>query len=522
MFKWGVLLGVLFYATMGHAVIGQGILDVASRTDLDNVQRDVNRASVVVKDETLGGLDADATVNTRWITGTTYTQKGPNGVAETRKTSGLAELSNDLKSIGQMGYTKDSGLGGNLEKAYYRGSDAARDLSVSVQQGLQGQNARKDYQRSTDFRQATLEFQQEHPELASILNNNSLKGSSQYQEALGAYNNYVQSHIGGQEIRTRIYDSNRLTKRSDANGNSLNGRGLTDMDTRDIYFNTAQTNFSDPNQLIGVAGHENIHATGERSEAIADRGREQAQNAWRSENRYNNNQTGGGYTSHQQFYDRNHDSLSVVSGTNDVRGVRDAQPDAVIWHGGGGGAAEGMNGAQEMLKTSLNYKHVYAPEFRHNGIFQTSPDHATTLIQNYKHKDTTHTQVWGHSMGADAAAQAYGTNPNSPNAPEHVQELNLVMPRVEYVMNNLDNMSKNADQVNVFLLGGDKIWGTKSYGDRSFETMKNNIQSSSIPKNVKVIKIDNFFGISSHGGALNKNSPVFNQIWGQYKAGKSP
>lgn len=36
-----------------------------------------------------------------------------------------------------------------------------------------------------------------------------------------------------------------------------------------------------------------------------------------------------------------------------------------------------------MLKASLNYKHVYAPKFRHNGVFQTSPNHSWKIFAPY-------------------------------------------------------------------------------------------------------------------------------------------
>ena len=76
----------------------------------------------------------------------------------------------------------------------------------------------------------------------------------------------------------------------------------------------------------------NIHATGERNEDIADRGMEQAQNAWKSENKYNGNTVGGGYRNGQEFNQNNQDSLTVASGTNDARGVEDAAEKLYIYN----------------------------------------------------------------------------------------------------------------------------------------------------------------------------------------------
>ena len=98
------------------------------------------------------------------------------------------------------------------------------------------------------------------------------------------------------------------------------------MNTGTIYYNTAEDknphdgiqtgiDFSEPNELIGTAGHENIHAAGEQSESIADRGYEQAQNAWQSENRYNGNTEGGGYESKQEFTAMNRANADVARGS---------------------------------------------------------------------------------------------------------------------------------------------------------------------------------------------------------------
>ena len=110
---------------------------------------------------------------------------------------------------------------------------------------------------------------------------------------------------------------------------------MTDMQTRDIYINTALdqspgdnyktgTDLTNTNELIGVAGHENLHASGERSEAVADRGMTQAQNAWKSENRYNGNTTGGGYRNQEEYANTNSHSLTTAMGTQSAAGVRDA------------------------------------------------------------------------------------------------------------------------------------------------------------------------------------------------------
>ena len=68
-----------------------------------------------------------------------------------------------------------------------------------------------------------------------------------------------------------------------------------------------------------------MHAAGERSEAVADRGMTQAQNAWESENRYNGNTTGGGYRNQAEYVNTNSHSLTTEMGTRSADGVRDAE-----------------------------------------------------------------------------------------------------------------------------------------------------------------------------------------------------
>ena len=107
------------------------------------------------------------------------------------------------------------------------------------------------------------------------------------------------------------------------NGVSKTGMGLTDMDNGSVYVNIANTDMSNHSELINTLGHEAVHSSGERSEAIADRGGEQAQNAWESENKYNGLETGGGYVDGQDFYDANARDLTIDEGTTLVSKVED-------------------------------------------------------------------------------------------------------------------------------------------------------------------------------------------------------
>ena len=150
----------------------------------------------------------------------------------------------------------------------------------------------------------------------------------------------------------------------------------------------------------------------------------------------------------------------------------------------------------------------------------------------------------GHSKGAGSAAITYGNgvtyyNSMSLSRPEllrqikerkninrlistfgkaeHLHELNLVMPKVDIVLENLDNMAKHADRVNIFMLRDDKHDFPNQYGDRRYEALTDKLKDKKIPNNVNIIEIKNFAGTEHHGGALEKGSPVLEQIFKQYE-----
>jgi hypothetical protein len=80
---------------------------------------------------------------------------------------------------------------------------------------------------------------------------------------------------------------------------------------------------SNTEQVIAVLGHENMHATGERSEVVVGRAEDQAMNAWESENAFNGNMTGGGYDSGADFYVSQSDTAKVKQGSDKAAGVED-------------------------------------------------------------------------------------------------------------------------------------------------------------------------------------------------------
>ena len=131
-----------------------------------------------------------------------------------------------------------------------------------------------DYQNATDFRQATLEFQQENPELAAILNNTEEANSAEYEVAMQAYTDKVQEKMGAEASNAYLYDDAQMAEaeKTGTNGVGKDGYGMADMETGDVYVNIRQTDMSDTEELVAVLGHENVHGAGERSEARVNAG----------------------------------------------------------------------------------------------------------------------------------------------------------------------------------------------------------------------------------------------------------
>ena len=239
-------------------------------------------------------------------------------------------------------------------KAVARVGDAVSDVGDAL--GAEGVDTLQDYRNSTSFNQATLDFQRDNPELAKVLNNKEKNGADKYQEALGKYTNYVQSQMGNEVANTYLYDSSMLRKDQmvDSKGTPKNGNGMTDMKTRDVYINIDKTDMTNTKDLIGLAGHENIHAGGERSDAVAERGRTQAETAWTRENQYNGNTTGGGYESKSEWNNDNSNSSVVRIGTAKGVSSEDVEADWIEAQGDYKriSSSEMKNGAKAALKSA--------------------------------------------------------------------------------------------------------------------------------------------------------------------------
>jgi len=311
MFKYLIVFLVILSSGLPtYATFGRGEVLINGQEMAPDVNRDIRQTQEVLTDKETGGLDLHAKVNTEALTNTAaYTQESKDNVTDVSK---------------------------NLVKASGRIQDGLGDLGDAAGAAFTtGANPFQDYQTSTKYRQATLDFQAARPDLAKVINHtpdNQKKDSAAYQSALASYTGYVQSQMGTGPVKTHLYDSNQLTdnQKKDANGTTKEGFGFTSATNKSINLNIAKTDLTNTDQTVAVAGHENAHAAG-GDEAQAKRAETQATKAWESENRFNGNVVGGSNgiqptQASTDFYEQNRNSVVVMNGTQAAAGAQNVDP----------------------------------------------------------------------------------------------------------------------------------------------------------------------------------------------------
>lgn len=103
------------------------------------------------------------------------------------------------------------------------------------------------------------------------------------------------------------------------------------------------------------------------------------------------------------------------------------------------------------------------------------------------------------------------------------------MPRVDFIENYIDGVSKNSKKTNIFLLKSDNgIGWHPDYGDRSYETFQKKVKEGKInvPLNVNIIPIDPIipntkkpldYSLNNHAPAIDYGNKMFDRIWNEYK-----
>ncbi|GBR72705.1 putative Rhs family protein [Candidatus Termititenax aidoneus] len=194
----------------------------------------------------------------------------------------------------------------------------------------------------------------------------------------------------------------------------------------------------------------------------------------------------------------------IYAHNNPVRHTDPDGDDVVSMHGGAGGNEASTIGLADRLQAFYKTDVVVNWSGKHNGIYQSSPESAAKYLSEYRHKDSSIKVVAGHSMGADAIARAYGKE-----GVEKVDELILIMPRVDEVKNNIQNMSQNAKRVDIYMLSGDSAPVLSAYGNRSHESMIKTMDTEfwlkgKTQSNVYFHEIG--IGRELHGGAGNNDA----------------
>ena len=302
--------------------------------------------------------------------------------------------------------------------------------------------------------------------------------------------------------------------------NNIAGKRLNEADTheeianafknayKDLGYDT-EIIFSDPKnapQLIDKNGHAKVGAAyikdGVRTIIINAEADENQSKAWligtiaeegshiigRTENRQVNTGTdekgleSTGKASNDYFYESyidNDKPLAIKSDGKDYSKVdfgENVGDDIGLFHGGGPGTWEGVEGIKQLL--DFPEKYIYRPKINHNGDLDfinlrihNRAEVATEVIGSYEHKNKDLKIDLGYSMSADGVIAAAGKNNM-----EKVDEIISVFGRVRYTEKNLPNITKEtADKIYIVNLDKDHIF-MPGYGDRSSKSMKNAIE----------------------------------------------
>ena len=302
--------------------------------------------------------------------------------------------------------------------------------------------------------------------------------------------------------------------------NNIAGKRLNEADTheeianafknayKDLGYDT-EIIFSDPKnapQLIDKNGHAKVGAAyikdGVRTIIINAEADENQSKAWligtiaeegshligRTENRQINTGTdekgleSTGKASNDYFYESyidNDKPLAIKSDGKDYSKVdfgENVGDDIGLFHGGGPGTWEGVEGLKQLLDFPEQY--IHRPKINHNGdldIFHlrvhNRAEVATEVIGSYEHKNKDLKIDLGYSMSADGVIAAAGKNNM-----EKVDEIISVFGRVRYTEKNLPNITKEtADKIYIVNLDKDHVF-LPGYGDKSSKSMKNAIE----------------------------------------------
>lgn len=203
--------------------------------------------------------------------------------------------------------------------------------------------------------------------------------------------------------------------------------------------------------------------------------------------------------------------------------------DIGLFHGGGPGTWEGVEGLKQLLDFPKEY--IYRPEINHDGDLDwfgirvhNRPNVAAETISNFEHKNKDLKIDIGYSMSADGLFQAAGKNEI-----EKTDELIAIYGRVRYIEKNLPNITKEStNKIYIVNLTKDNTL-LAGMGFRSYESTQKAVKrmvskGELIPKGdsvyvnrhgvevtfIKMEKGKNKDG--SHGGVMKVGSPSLSTL----------
>ena len=316
----------------------------------------------------------------------------------------------------------------------------------------------------------------------------------------------------------------------DEEGNPKAGTAYVDKETgkRTILINVNDEKNHTKAGLIGTIAEEGSHVINALENRKVETGTDEKglESTGRATNEYFKN-----------LYSKNDKNITLKSDGQDYSNVdfgENVGDNVIVIHGGATAKAKDVTGPRKKYEKNKLLKNVPKKEidFTYSKkIFgqQLYSNDGVREIVNYKHKEGTPIIVWGHSLGADSVLEAYGIGYKG-KKPKKADELNVIMPRVRFVEKYINDVSKNAKTVNLFMLKRDnELYFISDYGDRSFETLKK--KGNKMPKNINIIKLDivNYSGkngildkvlnksLNNHGPALMEDNKMLEQIWNEYK-----
>ena len=244
-------------AMLGHGNVKIGGEDIVN-TDFNDMNRDINQVQTVLKDETKGNIDIELDMENSFLTDT------------------KDYLKDGTKAIGELVYTKEEGLGGNVKGSAKNVGNAGKNIISAVNENflMDEDDENKtadgfldDIDRMSREDQLALEKQYSktlNPALENVYNNpNDLEAA--LLEALNNVKEQVETDNKIEDnLDINLYSGKQLEEASKISGNGVDladgVQAFYDPSTQTIHINVDNWD-GDTTTLLSVAANELSHHT---------------------------------------------------------------------------------------------------------------------------------------------------------------------------------------------------------------------------------------------------------------------